>query len=156
MINFFIKDNTGEVMIDSTGAKFYISLNKIFYQKSKFGLSGILSMISGGKLVDPKKFDLQEIEKDKNFGARVGDRKYYEYMLVEDDESYILGTAINKEGKVSIKKGENEPTFIISDKPEEELVKGLKWKIVGLFLLSIILIVGGIISLVNFLWGKKC
>jgi len=145
MINFFVKDETGDVLIDSSGAKYYISLNKIFYQKSKFGLSGILSLLSGGKLVDPKKFDMQEIEKDKNFGARVGDRKYYEYLLNDGDDSYVLGTAVNVEGKVSIKKGENEPTFIISDKPEDELVKGLKWKIIGLFLLSIILVIIGVV-----------
>ena len=59
-----------------------------------------------------------------------------------------MGTAANDSSapnNVMLKKGENEPTFIISNKTEEEVMGSFKWQMWGLLILAGILEVAGVI-----------
>ena len=95
---------------------------------------------------DNKNLVALEVAKDFYLGMSVGDRKYYEYYLEPDEAVYIMGTAVNDRKEVNnmvIKKGENDETFLISTKNEEELLKTLKKNMIRGFVLGSILIVVG-------------
>ncbi|PIN69900.1 hypothetical protein COV93_03625 [Candidatus Woesearchaeota archaeon CG11_big_fil_rev_8_21_14_0_20_43_8] len=143
---FYGKDDTGKVLIRPDGAEFNIPCKQVFLQRN--GLFGAIGAVIGalqsfdkkgsGK-VDMNALRLEPID-EKKFALRmygVGDRKYYEYYLTPEEPLYVLGTAENEGQTVAIKKGTNEPTFLISDKSEKELVKSLKWTMIGMFALGI-------------------
>ena len=152
---FQTKDDTGNVIINPKNAELKINVRKVFLQKA--GLFGnftsiysSLKMFDNGanSSFDVKKLNLIPIENSKiSFGNRVGDRKFYEQYITDNDNLYILGTAANNastNNKVQILKGENEPTFIISDKSEKSLLKKMGWGIAGFLIGGIALILLGL------------
>ncbi|NIA03762.1 MAG: hypothetical protein GWP09_00240, partial [Nitrospiraceae bacterium] len=161
------KDATGSVLIDPTKAEFKVPVKKAYYQKSGlFGATTIINLLKNydktmkGE-IDIKKMgleplDLKDINKGKISisiggirigGPRVGDRKYLEYYIGSDEQTYVLGTAAedaNAPNHIIIKKGENEPTFIISNRSEKGVIKTYKKEMIIFFVISIITFLSGI------------
>lgn len=147
MIPFFIKDETGKAYVEPYNAKFNVKLKYVFKQKAGlFGQFGNLAKAlqnfdSINKTIDISSLNLQPLEIDEkgryHYGTtRVGDRKYLEYFLAPNENIYILGTAAsdpNAPGKILIRKGSNESTYLISNRSEKQLVKNIKWKMIGFF-----------------------
>jgi hypothetical protein len=152
---FFAKDDTGEVYVQPRGAEINAPLKKVFYQRG--GIFGAFSMIirvlrdwdRGGTDMDVFSWNLEPLNPQSHFrfGGNVGDRKYYEYYLEHGDNLFLLGTAAfaaNAPNNVWIRKGDNEPTFMISYKSEKTLLKSLIWQIIGLMLFGCIFIIIGV------------
>jgi hypothetical protein len=100
--------------------------------------------------LDTSEWQLTPIDTSKwlVISPQVGDRRYYEYYLEPGERLYILGTAESEPealNNVVIRKGINEPTFIISYETEEELLKTLKIQATGLMVVGCILIIVGIV-----------
>lgn len=161
-IAFFTKDDTGEALINPTDAEFHVDVKRVFLQRAGMfgGISSIISALTNwgnnqDSFLDVKSWNLEPLDPKNAFAFRfnsVGDRKYYEYFIEPNESIYVLGTAANDRNapnNVVILKGENEPTFIISNKSEQELLKSLKWAVIGFFIGSIILIVIGVIIFLN-------
>jgi len=138
---FLAKDDTGTVLVNPEGAEFNVARRRVFYQKaggfgSIGGLVGFIKRLKDFSLSSENEFDttewkLEEITADSgwSFGTSVGDRKYYEYFLLPDDNLFVLGTAANQPdapNKVLIKQSTNEKMFYISDSSEKGIVKSLK------------------------------
>jgi hypothetical protein len=154
---FFAKDETGEIYVDPAGAEFLVPVKKVFLQKA--GLFGAINTIVNAlrnwdqhkaKSLDVSSWGLAPIDPKKrvSFGDRVGDRKYYEYFIEPDESLFVMGTAANDakiQNNVLIRKGENEPTFIISNKSEKEVLGSLKWQMIGFFALGSVLFIVGIL-----------
>jgi hypothetical protein len=95
-IRFYLKDDTGTVMVDPTGAT---------------------------------------IEIASDFQTRMGNMRYKESYIKPDDNLYIMGSAGPKphmteasaahEENIMIQKGAEDKNYLISDKSEKDLVKGL-------------------------------
>lgn len=165
-IAFYAKDETGSVLINPDKAEFDVTLKRLFYQRAGiFGnVSGLISFFKNIDSIKTGNYDIGQLNLEpmnfnsklsfkkilKSGSARVGDRKYFEYFLEPGENLYLLGTSANDAStgnSVVIKKGENEKTFIISNKSEKKLSKTLKWKTLGLFLGSATFIVVSVIVL---------
>ncbi|MBU0615977.1 MAG: E3 ubiquitin ligase family protein [Nanoarchaeota archaeon] len=146
-VGFYAKDETGNVWVDPNRAEVNIPLKKVFLQKA--GIFGAFNVILGalknfdsGQRMDISRWNLQPLDPKKQFTfATVGDRKYLEYYIEPDENLYLMGTAADDNGTVLIRKGENEPTFIISTKSEKELLKSIRWQMIAGFGLGILFIV---------------
>ncbi|MBU1976075.1 MAG: E3 ubiquitin ligase family protein [Nanoarchaeota archaeon] len=159
-ICFNAKDDTGEVPVKPEGAEFNVPVKKVFLQKA--GLFGAFNTILGAlknwdnqktTAIDVAKWKLTPLDPKQrvSFGSRVGDRKYYEYYIEPDENLFILGTAANEgANKVVLKKGENEKTYMISNRSEKELVKGLKLQMIAFFAIGGIVFLGGILLILYF------
>jgi hypothetical protein len=152
-VPFFASDETGKALVRPDKAEFVVAHKKAYFQKGKGLLASIKAIpkvIEALKNFDPNNpsslaidgEDLEPIESGKSFRAvNVGDRKYYESYIVPGDKLFVLGTAANDStapDNVVIKRGNNEKTFIISDKGEKAVLKKLKT------LVNVCLIMGGI------------
>ena len=146
-IPFKIKDETGEIDINPKSAEFNVKLSGKYYQSRPNILSGFLNInLSSLTEIDTSSKKLVQTN-GVRFFSKVGDRMYYEYMVSSAEETYVIGTTKNINGKLIIEKGENNNIFIISDKSEKELLKSIKSKIIinsiisiGLIILSIYLL----------------
>jgi len=158
-IPFFAKDDTGEAYVNPKGAEYKVPLKKMFYQRRGiFGAIGlIINALSDWDNAKSSRMDiggwgLEPIQPGQIvWAASVGDRKYYEYFMEPKENLFLMGTAANDSkapNNVLIKKGENEPTFIISNKTEEEVMGSFKWQMWGLLILSGILEVVGVVVMV--------
>ena len=78
--------------------------------------------------------------------------RFQEYLIEPKNKLYIIGTADDNPfvedasvehgvKDIMIQKGKNEKMYFISDKPEKDLIKTFKWKIIGGLLGGGILIV---------------
>ncbi len=131
-VHFYLKDETGMVLVDSNGAKIDIPVDSEF--RSNFG-------------VDPPE-TVKKFLKSQNLrfeGLLLGinkTMKYKEYFVEPKDKLYIIGTAKDnpfmeeaaaKKGveDVMIGKGLHEKIYYISDKHEKELLKKLRWQSIG-------------------------
>jgi len=159
-IPFFAKDETGNVYVDPKNANFNVDYKKVFLQKAGFfGIFGVIgNALKNWDSNDQSNLDIGtwglipiDTKSHLSFNSRVGDRKYYEKYIEPDADLFVLGTAANNpqvSNDVFIHQGENEPTFIISDKSEKELVGSLKWKMIGSFVFgAIFFIIGVMLSL---------
>ncbi|NQT18158.1 MAG: hypothetical protein HQ592_00530 [Planctomycetes bacterium] len=135
LIPFFAADETGQVYVDPTGAEFNLRVKKLYLQKA--GLGSLLSLILPGRRTEDS--ELIELDPEESGFFRmysVGDRKYFEYFIEPDEQMYVLGTAANSPSapdNVLIRKGQNRPTFIISDRSEKELIGKLRAQMLGSF-----------------------
>lgn len=158
-IPFFARDETGNVYVNPRGAEYNVPLKKSFYQRGGFlrSLSPILSALSDWdnaktNQINTGGWGLEPIQPGRfRWGASVGDRKYHEHYLAPEENLFLMGTATpdhNAPNNVLVKKGENEPTFIISNRSETKVMGSLKWQMIGLLILASILeIIGVIVAL---------
>lgn len=165
-VPFFTDDGTGSVLVSPNNAEFNVKIHKAFYQKAGLfgGFSRLVSTLKnlnkGIKgTIDTQRMHLTPIDCKKHFfwGARVGDRRYYEYVISSEEQVYILGTAVTDSkapNNIIIKKGSNEKTFLISDRSEEELTKKLKIQLILSFIFGGLLILGGVVLGYLSLTGK--
>jgi len=163
-ILFYAKDETGKVLVDPIGATFHVDCKKAFYQKAGVmgSFSGILNLLknwdSDNKTeMDTTGWNLEPINTHEgivsHWGTNVGDRKYYEYTIIPDEILFVLGTAVNDPSsthEIKIHKGTNEPTFIIADRSEKEIIKKIRNTMILLFVIGIALIVGSILLFMKF------
>jgi hypothetical protein len=131
-VPFYIKDDTGKVLIDLEDAELEIPAKNIY--NSSFG-------------VDPPKCVLDFLNKNNIafegfFGANKKMR-FTEYYMKDKDKLYVFGNAqardptlsgsidfSKQENKIIIKNKDNT-FFYISDKPEKEILKKFKWLAIG-------------------------
>ncbi len=146
---FFLKDDTGSVLVDPALAQIEIPADFRFQ-------SGL------GK--DPPAMIKNFLAaKNMSFEGFLGinrQMRYTEYYIAQKDKLYILGTAADnphvaeataKQGveDVMIQKGKGS-VFYISDKGEREILKGLRWYIAGgLGAGSAMMVIGLIVIFLN-------
>jgi len=147
-LNFFIKDETGRVLINPRGAKLDINRDNSF---------------DSGFNKDPNETVMRFLKdhslKHEGFMGWNKQMRYREYFIEPNDKIYVLGTAgknphvtsaqKNEEG-IMIQKHESN-MFYISDKSEKELMKHLKTKIIIGFFGGGVLIVGCLFMLLLYL-----
>jgi hypothetical protein len=155
-VPFFVRDETGSIYIEPQKAEINVSLKKVFLQKAGIfsAFNNILSALTNWdnpktkSSMDTSNWGLVPLNTKGSFfsmGGTVGDRKYYEYYFEPGEHLYIIGTATTAKNSIYIAKGENEPTFIISNKSEKELVKSFKWQMIGSFIIGGVFLIAGII-----------
>ena len=105
---------------------------------------------------DLDRFDLSElvpVDLNKTFKwYSVGDRRFREYYLTPDEDLFLIGTAAphpDRSGDTIIRKGENNPTFLIGDQSEAVILNKLKWNTVLLTIGSFVAVIIGLILLMN-------
>lgn len=141
-IPFFLRDDTGHVLIDPKGANIDVPIHAEF--NSSMGR-------------DPPKMVMDFLKKENiSFESLFGINKtlrYREYYISVKEKIYIMGTAGDnpfvKDGNakdsaenVMIQKGKYNSFYYISDKPEKEILKSYKWKVIGGLFGGTTLIVG--------------
>jgi hypothetical protein len=158
-IPFFAKDETGQVLVQPQDAEINVNVKKAFYQRR--GLFGAISLIikalknydnddDSGMDINGWALEPMDPHRMVTFGASVGDRRYYESYLAPGETLFLIGTAASDNSapnNVVVKKGENEPTFIISNKKEEEVLKGMMWTWLLLFIIGAIVELIGVVLL---------
>lgn len=156
-IPFFLNDDTGKINVVSDKAEYNVNIKKAFIKRSQFS-SFIISFFKvitfNSNKVDYSDVELQEINPKKKFGffAR-GDKRYYEWFIEPTDSIYVMGTVkSSKDGTLSISKGTNDKTFIISNRGEKSLLKILKLTYINLFAFGSILLLFGMLSLFSVLF----
>lgn len=163
-IPFFARDETGEVYVNPSEAEFNVDMKKAFLQKAGVfgGITAIISALKDWDKNDEELFDSSELNLipikarkgfSFGFGSRVGDRRYFEYFLEPNENLFVMGTAANDSSapeSVLIRKGQNQPTFIISNKSEKELLKSLKRKMIASYVFGGIFFVGGVLLFSHF------
>lgn len=160
-IPFWAKDETGQVYVEPTGAEFNLPVKKAFSQLNKvMDTNEIITCLkkwnnSPQQKLDLSRWNLTPISPTEHgswvSGSDLGKRRYFEYYIEPEENLFVIGTASNDPkdpNKHIIKKGELEPTFIISDKGEAELVHSLKKDTILYFVFgALFLIIGIILSL---------
>ena len=148
--NFYLKDDTGMVLVDPLDAKIDIPVDNVF--KSSLGK-------------DPPEKVIQFLKasniafEGRLFGINKTMR-YTEYFIAPKDKLYVMGTATDnpfvKEASavkgvedVIIKKGKHEKFYYISDKHEQFILRRLRLIVSCGFLFGLLLI---IIGLILFIW----
>ncbi len=130
---FYVQDNTGKVLVDPKGAN--IDIPKDYFSQSSIGKSPerVVSVFLKANNMKASFFGI-----NKNM-------RYTEYNIAPSDKLYVLGTAGDnpfveeataQQGveDVMIAKGPKRNFYYISDKPEKDLIKKFKWKVItGLF-----------------------
>jgi hypothetical protein len=155
-IPFHARDETGEVYVSPDGAEYKVPLKRMFYQRR--GIFGAIGVIinaladwdnARSSRMDIGGWGLEPIQPGQIvWTASVGDRKYYEHFMEPNENLFLMGTAANDSSvpdNVLIRKGENEPTFIISNKTEDEVMGSFKWQMWGLLILAGLLEVIGVV-----------
>lgn len=127
--HFFVKDDTGYVLVDPKGADMEIPMD---------------SQFNSGMGQDPPKIVKAFLENSgMSFEGFLGMNKkmrFREYYIAPGDNLYVMGTAGNNPytramaggaDSIMIQKGKREKIFYISDKPEKEVIKSFGWKAIG-------------------------
>jgi len=149
---FYLKDETGKVIIDSRGAKIVLSKDNRF--QSGFGK-------------DPPASAMPFLKKHnvRYEGMLFGINKkmrYTEWFIQPKDKLYVMGTASDNPyvedasvesgvEDVMIQKGKHQKMYYISDKSERGVISSFMWKAYGATILGSILIILGIITLSMYL-----
>lgn len=141
--NFFVKDETGEVLVDTEGAELHP--RKIF------------SEYEHGSNPSGTWFNFGGISFGTGSGSTVLGYKYEEFAIPVNSHLYVLGEANDRAGKLRISKSQDKKQhFIVSTKTEDELKSNLKSNInifkysaIGLWVIGAGLAVFGIIKMVG-------
>lgn len=127
--HFYLKDETGAVLVDSEGANIDIPMDSEFNS-------------SWGK--DPPENIVKFLESNgmsyEGFLGMNKTMRYREYFIAPGDKVYIMGTADDNpfvyegssqksEHDIMIRKGNN--FYYISDKPEKDILGSYGWKVIG-------------------------
>jgi hypothetical protein len=125
---FYLRDETGQVLVDPKGAGIEIS------KDYEFG---------SGSGKDPPAQVMQFLDtsgmKHEGFFGFNKEMRFTEYHIAPGDSLYVMGTAGDnpfvEEGSakehvedVMIQKGSFDKFYFISDKPEKEILSSLRWK----------------------------
>ncbi|HJX05282.1 MAG TPA: GIDE domain-containing protein [Candidatus Nanoarchaeia archaeon] len=129
--HFFLKDDTGCVLVEPAGANVDIPAD--------------FTCRSGAGRVIPD--SVKGFMTKKNLPYKSGmffskELKFTEYLIEPKDKLYIMGTAgdnpfveeaTGKENveDIMIQKGKHEKIYYISDKPEKDILKKFKWAVIG-------------------------
>ncbi|MAG73539.1 hypothetical protein CL620_04435 [archaeon] len=141
-IPFYLKDDTGKVLVDPIGADVDIPSDNVY--KSNFGMdppSAVLGFMKQNKLSHESWF----FKVNKKM-------RYTEFYLAPKDEVYVIGTATQKSpggtmnvDNIVITKGTNDTLFYITDEDESTIIKrfnkGIGLRIVGGALLALVCLV---------------
>ena len=159
---FYVNDSTGYVLVKPQESVDIVRQKKVLYEPRP-GTDAKLTIINRIKrwlygdftLLKKTGTGFYEFEPDEYipFATRVGNRKIYEYYIGPEDDVYVLGTAKHDENAhnmVVIEKGEDEPTFIISNRSEESLLTDSRFSAHSSYKAAVILI---ILSIMTFLGG---
>lgn len=132
-VPFHLDDGSGEVVVDPDGVSLNIPRDNLYSvddDEQPPSTEGSVGMIVAGN-----------------------DRRYHEHYVEPGEEIYVYGEAMRRDGDVVVNKQADTPMFMISDRPEEELVEGMSKSVVlstvgGLVLaavgLGILLLVTGV------------
>ena len=129
-VPFYIKDETGKVLIDPNGAK--VDIPKDFEYNSHLMKSPPMTV---------KNF-LSQNNFSHSFLGFNKTMRYREYFIGPGEKLYVMGTAgdnpyvkdatgSKNEEDIMIQKGNNKQFYYISDKSEHEVLKNFKWKVFG-------------------------
>jgi Ca2+/Na+ antiporter len=145
---FIAHDRTGEVLVDPAEAEFQIDISREYKQDVGF-LEGLWSMFESAeeKSANVSPDHLEPVDPGDITFYTNGDRRFREYYVLPGEDIYILGTATKDAGNAHetvIRKGTNEPTFVIGDKPETDMLRSLKRSMWLNTALSIVLIVASL------------
>jgi hypothetical protein len=129
---FRLRDETGEILVDCTGAN--VEIGHDFRFESSTGRdppSQVVSFLKANRIAH------------EGFLGINKHMRYTEWFIGPKERLYVLGTAsdnpnvkLTSKGmeNVIIKKGENDKVFYVSDRSEKDVLKSLNWKIVlGVF-----------------------
>jgi hypothetical protein len=143
---FYLKDDTGRVLIDPTGAN--IEARMDFECRSGFRNDPPEQVI---------RFLTENNLAHEGFLGLNKTMRYRETIIVPDDILYIMGTAgenpfkkeviANHVDSIMIQKGKYEKQYYISDKSEKQILKNLSIITYGLWGVGIVLIIAGAILL---------
>jgi len=134
MSDFFLKDDTGLVLVDPNGANIDIPID--YEYSSSYGKDPPTSI---------KQFLKSNNLSFEGFLRANKTMRYREYLIEPGDRLYIMGTAgdnpfvkeaTSKENvaDIMVQKGKNEKIYYISDKAEKHVLKRLRWKsILGIY-----------------------
>jgi hypothetical protein len=142
---FYLKDDTGMVLIDPTGAK--IEARKDFEYQSGLGKDPpeqVIRFLATNNLAHEGFFGLNKT------------MRYRETIIAPDEILYTMGTAdvnpfVNdttaQEGvnHTIIKKGTKEKMFFISDKKEKDILRGFTVKVAGGIIVGSFFIIIGVL-----------
>ena len=141
---FYLKDDTGRVLIDPTGAK--IEARRDFEYQSGLGKDPpeqVIRFLAANNLAHEGFFGLNKT------------MRYQETIIVPDETLYIMGTAgenplkreatENHVDSIMIQKGKYEKQYYISDKSEKQILKNLAILTYGIWGFGIVLIIVGAI-----------
>ena len=81
-----------------------------------------------------------------------GSKRIKESYLADNDDVYVLGTAVrdeNEPSKTKICKGESDAIFLLSDRSEVQLTKSLKLKTIGNFGIGGVMFTFGIVQMLR-------
>lgn len=92
--------------------------------------------------LDPASHDHIEV---LDAGKQDGDRRYYQGVVAPGEQVYVLGTAATRDGEAAasnegnlvITTEDHDPVFIVSDKPEDELIAARRWDLLKYFVLGL-------------------
>ncbi len=127
MVGFTIEDATGKVLIQPEGAEIEALKVQDKYQKQySERASGIFGLF------------------DTDNSPRVLGSRFTEYVIPLGQSIYILGELATSSGKPCVRKpSAGEQNFIISVKTEEQILGELSWKLNGLLIAGITLLISG-------------
>jgi hypothetical protein len=141
---FYLKDDTGMVLIDPTGAK--IEARRDFEYQSgleKDPPEQVIRFLAANNLAHDGFFGLNKT------------MRYRETIIVPDENLYIMGTAgenplkieatENHVDSIMIQKGKYEKQYYISDKSEKQILRNLAILTYGIWGIGIVLIIVGAI-----------
>jgi len=128
-VNFYLKYDTGSVLVDPEKAK--IDIPSDYCAESGFGKPPV-------KMI--QEFLAKESMNHKNFFGFNRRLRYTEYYIAPKDKLYIMGTAGDNpfveeatgqknEEDIMLQKGKS--FYYISDKPEKDVLKSFRWKVIG-------------------------
>ncbi|MDH4155711.1 MAG: E3 ubiquitin ligase family protein [candidate division Zixibacteria bacterium] len=162
-IPFFLEDDTGAVKVDPAEAQFAITrVRKVFHQKPgdvaslSERIAKLKELKSQGKFKDPGiPLDIPRNLIPVEPGASLphSGRIFSEFLILPGDELYVMGTAAGGTGapdNVVIRKGRNDPVFMISDNNEKQCVHRLKSGAVGGFAAGALCFTVGVVLLLHF------
>jgi len=150
---FYLNDGTGKVLVNPDGADVRLPED------------GQYRADSMGELPEPA----QDFLKSRaSVGVQSGgwfsqDRRYTERYIAPDDHVYVFGKALPKGDSVGgrgsatnpenavINEDRTTPMFLISDRPEDEVLSSMKWRMIGSVLGGFVVGVGGFAGLVWYL-----
>lgn len=128
--DFTIRDNTGEILIDTNGSELHA---KKTFSKFEEG-----DNTSGGLNISIGSFNISSGSNYRTIGF-----KYEEYAIPTKTPLYVIGDANDRSGRLQISKPTDKRPYIVSTKSEDEIIKQLSSSAKWMFYTSIGCAIGG-------------